>query len=52
MNQNEPKTLLQELKKIYNFAKMEQTKSRMKIYFQLCRGAAHFRTYKILIFLQ
>ena len=24
-------------------AKMEQTERRMKIYFQLCRGAAHFR---------
>ena len=24
-------------------AKMEQTESIMKIYFQLCRGAAHFR---------
>lgn len=24
-------------------AKMEQTERIMKIYFQLCRGAAHFR---------
>ena len=31
-------------KRLFNMsAKMEQTDSIMKIYFQLCRGAAHFR---------
>ena len=32
-------------KRLFNMsAKMEQTESIMKIYFQLCRSAAHFAT--------